>query len=147
MLGSYKTASVDQPKGAITDLATDIVDVMRGYKTMQERAEDDLRPIVERLHTLHSHHASALFRVLETYGGEPDKAGSIMGVVHSVVATARDWTGSLDTSALPQILAGEKQVINSYSAAIDNLKDAPRLRGILEDQRAVLRAHIAALEQ
>ena len=130
---------------ALSDLVTDLVDVIKGYETMEERAEPDLRPAVERLHALHAAHCTALMEHLQAMGGRPEDAGSMMGAVHTAVATARDWFGALDGSALDSILDGEKRLIDSYTTALGVPHSDATLIALLEDQRAALRDEVLAL--
>jgi uncharacterized protein (TIGR02284 family) len=130
---------------ALSDLVTDVVDVIKGYEIMQERAEPDLRPAVDRLHDLHAAHCTSLMEHLEGMGGRPEDAGSMMGAVHMAVATARDWFGALDGSALESILNGEQQLIDSYTTALRVPHTNATLIRVLEDQRAALRDEVVAL--
>lgn len=139
------TTDTQDTTAAVSQLSTDIVDVVKGYSVMEDRADGDLKPIVQRLHALHETHSAALLSALETIGGRPEDTGSIMGMVHTAVATARDWFDSLDTTALPQIIEGEKRLITSYNDAIETTADLHELRDLLLDQRAAVQAQIDAL--
>ncbi len=133
-------------KDAVQQVATDVADVIRGYDTMLNRAEDDLKPMIERLHTMHVAHYNILTPHLEAMGLNRSDAGSAMGLVHSTVATVRDWAGALDQSALPQILDGERMIVDTYTNAIGATDPGSALNRVLEDQRAAVRAQIAALK-
>ncbi|OAN79441.1 hypothetical protein A8B78_11975 [Jannaschia sp. EhC01] len=132
---------------ALSQLSTDITDVVKGYAVMEDRADADLRPIVQRLNALHETHAAALLNALETMGGRPEDAGSMMGMVHEAVATARDWFDSLNASALPQIIEGEERLIASYNDALVATPNAHELHDLLADQRAAVQAQIDALKR
>lgn len=131
---------------ALSQVVTDLKDATRGYETMMDRAEDDLQPIANRLHALHTAHVAALSPHLKALGGDTDNEGSAMALVHSSVATVRDWFGALDQSALPQILDGEQLIVDSYTAAIVATDASSALSGLLEDQRAAVRQQIIALQ-
>lgn len=124
---------------ALSDLMTDLADVIRGYDTMRERAEPDLAPFVERLYAMHQSHAAAIAVHLEKMGGRPEDAGSMMGAVHVAVATARDWFGALDASARDEIIRGEERLVDSYTTAIGAVETDPELSRLLEEQRAAIR--------
>ncbi len=133
-------------KDAVSQVVTDVSDVIRGYETMLARAEDDLKPFIERLHAMHCAHLEKLTPHLRLMGGETDDAGSAMGLLHSAIATVRDWAGALDNSALPQIVDGEQMIADSYGEAIKTSQVGTELNHELEDQRAALMAQIAALK-
>lgn len=139
--------SAEQPLAATESLATRISDVMAGYGTMMEKADPDLKPVIERLYDLHAGHYNTLMSLIAQLGGEPEQAGSMMGNVHKAIATLRDWTGSLDKSAIDEIANGERRVVDMYSDAISSLTDEPEYRSELEQQREVLRGAIADLER
>ncbi len=130
---------------ALSQLATDIVDIIKGYKVMEERADGDLRPVAQRLHALHEAHAAELMTVMERMGGHPEDNGSMMGAVNQAVATGRDWFDMLDHSTLPWILTGEQRLVHSYDNALTAAQTHPELQEILLDQRAALEAQINAL--
>lgn len=139
-----RTHETDSVK-ALSDLTTDIVDVIKGYETMRERAEPDLLSAVERLHALHAAHCTALMNHLAAMGGNPGDTGSVMGAVHTAVATARDWFGALDGAALDGILDGERRLIESYTTALSVAHEDRGVVALLEEQRAALRSEIVAL--
>jgi uncharacterized protein (TIGR02284 family) len=124
---------------ALSDLMTDLADVIRGYDTMKDRAEPDLAPLVDRLHAMHRSHAAGIAEYLERMGGRPENAGSMMGAVHVAVATARDWFGALDASAREEILRGEDRLADSYTKAIAAVQGDPDLSRLLDEQRAAIR--------
>ena len=131
---------------AVASVATDVADVTDGYAVMLDRAEDDLKPIIERFHTLHSSHLGALKAHLASMGGDVSETGSVMGLVHKTVATVRDWVGKLDGSALPQILDGEEVIIDSYTEAVQDTREGTPIHALLDAQRTALRAQVAVLK-
>jgi uncharacterized protein (TIGR02284 family) len=132
---------------ALSQLATDIVDIIKGYKVMEKRADEDLRPIAQRLHALHETHATELMTVMDRMGGHPEDAGSMMGAVNQAVATGRDWFDTLDHSTLPWILTGEQRLLHSYDGALAAAETQPELQEMLLDQRAAVAAQIDALRK
>lgn len=135
------------PTAALSQLTTDIADIIKGYEVMEERANDDLRAVAQRLHALHEAHATELLTTMEEMGGHPEDAGSMMGAVHQAVATGRDWFDALDGSAIPQIVKGEERLLKTYDGALDASEARPELQEMLLDQRAALQAQIDALKQ
>lgn len=133
------------PIPPLRDLTTDVVDVLKGYTEMLDRAEADLLPTIQRLHALHDTHATALKDALARMGGTPGDTGSAMGFVHKAVATARDWVGALDETAIPQIVDGEKQILSSYDTALSEITQPPELTTLLHQQRGALAEHVNAI--
>lgn len=134
------------PTAALSDLTTDIVDTLKGYSEMADRAEPELLPIVERLQALHETHAAALMETLGRLGGHPEAAGSAMGVINVAVAAARDWIGALDATAIPHVVEGEKRLLASYTTALRVLSHHQNVAQLVQDQRDVLAEHVRAIE-
>lgn len=141
------STNTKDPTAALSQLSTDIADIIKGYEVMEERADNDLRPIAQRLHALHETHAADLFIALEDMGGHPEHAGSMMGAVHQAVATGRDWFNALDASALPQIVQGEERLVTSYDGALEASQERSGLHEMLRHQRASIQAQIDALSE
>jgi uncharacterized protein (TIGR02284 family) len=135
------------PTAALSQLATDIADIMKGYEVMEQKADADLRPVAQRLHALHEAHAAELLTVMEEMGGRPEDTGSIMGAVHQAVATGRDWFGALDASAIPQIVSGEERLLSSYDEALGTTEMRKDLHDMLLHQRSTLHSQIDALKR
>lgn len=132
---------------ALSQLTTDIADIIKGYQAMEERADDELRTIAQRMHALHEAHAAALLATIEEMGGRPEDTASVMGAVRQAVATGRDWFGALDASMIPQIVAGEEWLIASYDTAIAAATPETDIHTMLDDQRSAIRAHIDPLKR
>lgn len=135
------------PVQAASNLVDDLADIISGYETMIEKADADLQPHVQRLHAIHERHASELMEILATLGGQPDSPGSMMGAVHTTVASARDLLGALDKSALDSILDGEERILRSYKGAADSAIMHDMLHEVLVRQRKALQEHVDALRQ
>ncbi|MEO0486133.1 MAG: DUF2383 domain-containing protein [Pseudomonadota bacterium] len=136
----------ERPVEDVTKVTTDVVDVIQGYKAMEDRAEPDLLPVVQRLLALHETHAAELFEHLQQIGGDADEAGSMMGLVHQAVATGRDWFDGLDASAEPALIRGERRLIDTYDTAVAATLRFDETRQMLERQRDALKAQVDALE-
>ncbi|MFW5654123.1 MAG: DUF2383 domain-containing protein [Roseicyclus sp.] len=132
---------------ALSQLATDIADITRGYEVMEEKADAELRPVAQRLHTLHETHAREVSKALADLGRDPGDSGSLMGAVHRAVVTGRDWFGALDRSALPQVVSGEERLLSSYDAALDATRPEPEVHTLLLHQRRALQSQIDALKR
>jgi uncharacterized protein (TIGR02284 family) len=135
----------DTTRRALSDIATTLADAIKGYEEMATRAEPDLASVVERLLALHRTHAAEVAEELARLGGQPEKAGSLMGTVHAAVATARDWLDKLDASAIGAILSGEERILDDYAAAIDTVGGQSDCGQLLTRQRTALNSHVRAL--
>ncbi|QXT39101.1 DUF2383 domain-containing protein [Gymnodinialimonas ceratoperidinii] len=131
---------------AVARIATDVADVCDGYVVMAGRADEDLKPIVQRLYTMHATHLGALKAHLASMGGEPAEAGSPMGKIYQAMAAVRGWIGKLDLSALPQIIDGEQALVDSYDASIAATTEGTPIHVLLNSQQTALRAQIAVLK-
>lgn len=119
-----------------------ILDVIRGYDELIERAEPDLEPIARRMAALHRAHHEGLHMALEARGHPPDDEGSFMGLVQENVIRVRSWMDDLDRDVLPRIREGERQLMALYDEAIGASPAGERDRRVLEDQRAELAAAV-----
>ena len=144
---SHHTPVADKPVAAISSLITDIVDAVNGYETMVEKAEDELKPKVEKLLALHRENAAQLMEIYSEKGGNPDQAGSMMGIVHTAVANARDITGTLDASALDEIIRGEERILTQYDEAAAETANDGVAHQIIVEQRKALRSEIDRLKK
>lgn len=131
--------------GGLSDLATTLVDVTRGYKEMEDRAEPDLLPTIKSLKDRHERDAAEVLSLLEKTGGRPEDTGSVMGAVHEAVATARDWFGGLDGSAIDAIVDGEEQVLEQYRDALAQTHGTPEIHDVMVRQKNELSQEVDAL--
>lgn len=132
--------------GAVSNLVDDLADALNGYDTIREKADSGLEKDAERLYELHQRHASALMEWLAEHGGQPDRPGSMMGAVHTAVASARNWFGKLDESAKSGIVDGENRLIDSYNEAQKNAAPDSDLHDLLSRQREELQAQINTMK-
>jgi uncharacterized protein (TIGR02284 family) len=141
------SSDTHDPTAAISQLTTDIADIIKGYEVMEGKAESELRPIAQRLHALHEAHAAELLTAIEDMGGRPEDSGSMMGAVHQAVATGRDWFDALDETAIPQIVSGEETLLSSYDATLELTIPRPEIHAVLLHQRSALQAQVDALKR
>ncbi|MGR3513515.1 MAG: DUF2383 domain-containing protein [Paracoccaceae bacterium] len=132
--------------GGLSELATTLSDVIRGYEEMEKRAEAELLPAVQALKARHESDAAEILELLEETGGRPENTGSMMGVVHEAVATARDWFGGLDGSALDAIIDGEENVLEQYKSALPHVHAQPEIHDVVVRQRDALESEIETLK-
>lgn len=103
---------------ALTQVLSNVVDAIRGYQTMLERGEDDLKPVVQRLYAVHESHASCLLESITGQRGLLFNVGFMVRGVHSAVDAARDWFGTLNENAPETIVGGEKKLVESYQQGL-----------------------------
>lgn len=145
-MSDFQAAKSDTSVAAVSNLVTDLADVIEGYEVMVEKAEDDLVHIVTRLLDLHRDHIAPLMEMQNSMGGNPQTAGSLMGTVHSSVAKLRDMTGTLDASALDEILRGEERILDSYDASIRDTASHADVNKMIVGQRDALRGEIERIK-
>ena len=106
------------PLSSIAKLHVTLVDAIKGYDTMTEKAEPDLRLAIQPFATIHRRHAAELAALLKDNGLSPDNDGSMMGLVHETVVSVRALFGDLDTDALPSVIRGEEAILADYQEAL-----------------------------
>lgn len=132
--------------GGLSDLATTLADVTRGYEEMEQRAEGTLLPAVKSLRERHERDAAEILALLEKTGGRPDETGSMMGAVHQAVATARDWFGDLDGSTIDAVVDGEERVLEQYNSTLSETSGTPDVHEVVVRQRDGLRKEVHTLK-
>lgn len=127
----------DTPRAALHQARTGITDVLEGYETLADRAEPQIRPVIDDLRTLHQRHATDLDRRLSGLGEATDAHASIQGTVNKVVVTLRDWVSTLDDDVLAFIRDGEERLADIYRDALTGWSagDDTETARLLEDQR------------
>ena len=109
------------PLSSISKLHVTLVDAIKGYDTMSEKAEPDLRLAIQPFATVHRRHAAELVAILKDNGLSPNSDGSLMALVHETVVSVRALFGDLDTDALPSVISGEEAILSSYSDALADI--------------------------
>jgi Domain of unknown function (DUF2383) len=112
------------PLSSISKLHVMLVDAIKGYDTMTEKAAPDLRLAIQPFATVHRRHAADLVAILKDNGLSPDSDGSLMGLVHETVVSVRALFGDLDTDALPSVISGEETILASYYDALADVAGA-----------------------
>lgn len=121
---------------------TRVVDVIRGYEELVERAEPELEPLARRMTAMHRSHHEQLHVAMEARGHPPDDDGSFMGLMQENVIRVRSWIDDLDRDVIPRIRKGEEQLIELYDEVIEAAPAGDRDRAVLEEQRAELAAEV-----
>lgn len=129
----------DDPIPALSDLTTDVVDVIGGYEYAVEHAESDVKPTLEKFLDIHQRHAAELMETVSKTGGHPDSSGSMMGAVHKAVVASQNWFGELDMSTLKGFFDGEERLLSSYDEAAAASDTVPEVNKVVCDQRTELK--------
>ena len=103
------------------DVHTATQDVLKGYRTMLERAEPEIRPTVQALTDLHSRHAQEQEREMHRLGESTADDTSFQGTVNKAAVIVRDWVTGLDRDALSAVRQGEEAIRDRYVEALDEL--------------------------
>lgn len=119
MTSPHSDTAADGTVPASTQLSTDVVDTICGYQT--------------------------IFEVIAEHGGRPSNVSSVMCAVHSTVAAARDWFGTLDEKVLEAIVDGGKRLIESYQSALNDVEHRTNIHRMICEQRDAIRVQVAAL--
>ena len=109
----------------LATLQTRLIDVLAGFKTMQEKAEPELRPIVDDYIATHSRHERELAERLVSLGREADDDGSFFSVVQESVVRVRSVFTNIGTNTVPQIIDGEKNLMDIYRETLDQATSQP----------------------
>lgn len=121
----------------LATLQTRLVDVLAGFRTMQEKAEPELRPIVDDYIATHTRHEQELAERLVSLGREVDEDGSFFSVVQESVVRVRSVFTDLGTNTVPQIIDGENSLMEIYRKTVDQATAGPD-RALLERQMTEL---------
>lgn len=108
------------PKSGLHQALTATNDVLTGYKTMLERAEPEIVPILTDLTSMHKRYASALEQRLNALGDTGEDDSSLRGTMNAVVVTLRDWVADLDEGSLDAVQRGEQALMDIYDDAVSD---------------------------
>lgn len=115
----------DEQLDRLATLHTRTVDARAGFGTMVEKAEPDFRAVVVRFRDLHERHAAELGALLEVNGRRPDRNGSFMATINTLVVSARALLDGIDEDAMDRIRDGERHVLDAMDDALAAIHVAP----------------------
>lgn len=126
---------------SLAHLHTTIVDARNGHDAFIERAEPDIRPMLTEFREIHDRHDAELAARMARHGQAPDAGGGFMSLVHGSIARLRDAFGDVDREIAPQVIDGERKVLEAYNDALE--KGQPQdVNDLLVQQREELAALI-----
>ncbi len=134
MAGSH----FDDAADALSELDTRLVDTIKGYDKVAEKAEPSFRPVAAEFRALHIRQRAKVATMLETLGHDPDADGSIFGTVNKAVVEARSWFDDIDKGVMEALVNGEKHVLEAYANAIGSAIDPEHRGTLLTDRDALL---------
>ena len=127
---------------SLAKLHTAIVDAKHGDKSFGDRAEPGVAPMLAEFRAMHDRHERELATAMARHAHPPDEHGSFTSYIHGGLAWLRDKFGGVDRDAAPQILDGERHVIEAYNDALR--RGQPRdVIELLQKQREELGALVA----
>lgn len=116
-MDTIPTNLTDDQLDKLAVLHTRTVDARAGFETMVEKAEPHFSPIAKRFRDLHDLHATELAALLEAHDREPDRDGSFMATINTMVVSARAFFDEIDEDVMDQVRDGEKYVLNAMDEA------------------------------
>lgn len=133
--------------GALATLQVQHVDAANGYKTGAEKADAQMRPILEKLVALHQQSAAEAASILIAHGGQPDPDGSWMSMVHETLMSIRGLFGKIDDDVIASIINGEERILSQIGSVLSQEIWSHEERQAIETQRDRLNTVLANLRE
>jgi hypothetical protein len=109
--------------GALQELLTRTVDAQHGFDRMLDKAEADIRPVVQKFRATHAEHADRIAALIAGAGGTPDMRGGVMSTVNRTVVSLRAMFDGIDADVMSAVREGERSVLNRFDDALAALPD------------------------
>ena len=133
---------------AVGDVHIALVDAVHGYEVMIEKAETEIKAVLEMARETSNRHARELAEFLVAQGRHPTEDGSFMSTVQKGVVRARAFFTDIDGDVLPAVIDGERRIVSSYDDALEtlaeNMESTPP--GLFDATHAVLMKHRSEIE-
>ncbi|MBC7282014.1 DUF2383 domain-containing protein [Hoeflea sp.] len=133
---------------AIGDVHIALIDAVHGYDVMLEKAEPEIRTVLETTRETSDSQARELAGFLVAQGRHPSDDGSFMSAVHEGVVRTRAFFTDIDGDVLPAVVDGERRIVSSYDDALEmlakNMESLPR--ATFDAAHAVLMKHRSEIE-
>lgn len=105
------------------DLLTRTLDAQHRFDRMRDKAEPDIRPVVQKFRATHAGHANRIAALIAGAGGTPDMRGGVMSTVTRTVVSLRAVFDDLDANVMSAVREGERGVLNRFDDALAALPD------------------------
>lgn len=134
---------------AIGEAPIDLIDAVNCYDVMLEKAEPEIKNVLQTIRQATERQAGDLTRFLSSQGRHPSQDGSFMSTVHEGVVRTRAFFTDIDEDVLPAVADGERRIISSYDDALETLaKNMDWLpRGTFDDAHTLLIRHRTEIEE
>ena len=134
---------------AVGDAHIALVDAVHGYGVMLEKAEAEIRTVLETTRQATERQAEELAQFLVAQGRHPSDDGSFMSTVHEGVVRVRAFFTDIDEDTLPTVSGGERRIVSSYDDALeklaDNMESLPR--ATFDAAHGLLMKHRSEIEE
>ncbi len=112
-------------------------DVLEGYKTMLDRAEPEIQPVLSDLRSMHERHAADQKIHLDRLGEASANDESWRGTMNKAAVTMRDWVSDLDRDSLSAVRRGEEALRDIYRDTLADWTEdrAPDVAALLTEQQ------------
>ncbi len=120
ILPTVQPVEGDLHSRSLAHLHTTIIDAIHGHESFLERAEPDIAPMLTEMRDMHARHDRELAGHMARHGQEPDESGGFLSLVHEGMARLRDTFGDVDKDVRPQIIDGERRVLEAYNDALSH---------------------------
>lgn len=115
---------------AVGDIHIALTDAVHGYDVMLEKAEPEIRTVLETTRETTERQARELAEFLAAQGRHSSDDGSFMSTVHEGVVRTRAFFTDIDEDVLPAVVDGERRIVSSYDDALEalakNMESLPR---------------------
>lgn len=120
---------------ALADLHSTVADAIEGLESLSDRADGELALAAAAFRELHESHQQGLAEALIEMGFEPEDDGGFMGLLQKSVLAIRETFSGLDADALPDLLDGEREIVEQYTEAAAEGGHPDDVDDILTSQR------------
>ena len=131
----------------VQSLFDTLIDISKGYDLLVERADEEVRAVVQELASQHAEDINEIEKTAHAQGIELDRSGTAMSQVHKAAVKLRDLFTDIDHDALKAVADGEENVIKRYDAVIKELNAENALCVVLTRQREQLHRKINQISE
>lgn len=122
-------------------------DAANGYEKGLEKADADIKPVLEKLKRLHEQASTETGEIVQAHGHEPKPDGSWLSIVHETMMTVRGIFDGIDDDIIPAIIDGEQRIADQIDTVLAQDQWSKSERQTIQDQRARIQAALASLRE